>query len=191
MELTEIKRQLEYIETHPATATHCNGVDMAYFIPSQITELVSAVESLTAEKEAAVNEAKSLAVCMWRSWYKDDSPNWEPLDTAVGMISQINNMVAGLRDKLEAAESSLAQAREEIERLKAHNDDLRKCGPSCSELIVTKARAEAAEQREKGLLNVIEEVVNDHETFGNGGVSDYAIEQCKTALAAASKEEAK
>lgn len=42
-------------------------------------------------------EAKDLAVSIWKRHYFDDSREWEPLDTIGGVLSQISNMVSGLQ----------------------------------------------------------------------------------------------
>ena len=44
----------------------------------------------------AKREAESLAMALWRKWYKDDSPNFELCDSVAGVITQINNMTTGL-----------------------------------------------------------------------------------------------
>ena len=44
----------------------------------------------------AKREAESLAMSLWQKWYKDDSPNFELCDSVAGVITQINNMTAGL-----------------------------------------------------------------------------------------------
>ena len=40
--------------------------------------------------------ARSLAVGMWEHYYKAEAPNWEPLPDLLGLLTQIDNMVAGL-----------------------------------------------------------------------------------------------
>lgn len=52
---------------------------------------------------AASNElavAQSLARHLWEKHYKIDTPQWEPFDDLGGVLSQIDNMVAGLIRKL-------------------------------------------------------------------------------------------
>lgn len=44
----------------------------------------------------AKREAESFAMSLWQKWYKDDSPNFELCDSVAGVITQINNMTAGL-----------------------------------------------------------------------------------------------
>jgi len=44
----------------------------------------------------AKREAESLAMALWRKWYKDESPDFELCDSVAGVITQINNMTTGL-----------------------------------------------------------------------------------------------
>jgi hypothetical protein len=50
-----------------------------------------------ADYELAEAEARTLALYIWGKFYKLDSPNFELLDTLSGVISQIDNMVTGLK----------------------------------------------------------------------------------------------
>jgi len=49
------------------------------------------------------NYATTLAVSMHRQHYAEAAPNWQPLSDLVGLLTQIDNMYAGLRNDLEAA----------------------------------------------------------------------------------------
>ena len=40
--------------------------------------------------------AKSLAEYLWEKHYKEDAPEWEPLADLMGVLSQIDNMIAGI-----------------------------------------------------------------------------------------------
>lgn len=42
-----------------------------------------------------------LAQVMWRRSYRDVAPHWKPLADTVGVISQINNMHAGVLEENE------------------------------------------------------------------------------------------
>lgn len=61
-----------------------------------------------AERELgqAKREALSLANALYRRWYRDKAPNWQPLDDAPGIISQIDNMTAGLGERIDALEAT-------------------------------------------------------------------------------------
>jgi len=61
--------------------------------------------------EAADNEASTLALSLWRRHYKKDSPVFELCDSVAGIISQIDNMSAGISNSLEAAESKVNHLR--------------------------------------------------------------------------------
>lgn len=43
--------------------------------------------------QAALREARSLAVSLWEQHFKHTNPDWEPQETVVGLILQISNMV--------------------------------------------------------------------------------------------------
>jgi len=51
--------------------------------------------------------AKELAINIWEKFYKIDSPEWEPLDDLMGVLTQIDNMTCGLKrkDKLKHIDS--------------------------------------------------------------------------------------
>lgn len=40
--------------------------------------------------------ARNLATQMWFLFYRDDAPEWEPADDLLTVLTQIDNMVAGL-----------------------------------------------------------------------------------------------
>jgi hypothetical protein len=49
MDLARVKYCIAHIDEHPESLTHCNGVDMAYFLPEDVRELIAEVERLTAK----------------------------------------------------------------------------------------------------------------------------------------------
>lgn len=49
--------------------------------------------------QRAYRQARWLAASMWRNHYRLAAPNWQPLDDATGVISQIDNMYSGVRDE--------------------------------------------------------------------------------------------
>jgi hypothetical protein len=59
---------------------------------------------------AEYREAVRLAKIMHRRNYAKVAPKWEPLDTTLGVISQLDNMHAGTMDLLDWAESLLCNA---------------------------------------------------------------------------------
>lgn len=57
------------------------------------------IKELEQQLEETYNEARRLALSLWRLHYADESPNFELCDTTAGIISQIDNMVSGLTKK--------------------------------------------------------------------------------------------
>ena len=54
------------------------------------------VRELEAHLGEAKREAESLAMSLWKKYYKKDSPRFELCDSVAGVISQIDNMTTGL-----------------------------------------------------------------------------------------------
>ena len=54
----------------------------------------------------AHREAKRLARVMWRRTYREVAPDWQPLADTVGIISQIDNMHAGVVEDNEKLRSA-------------------------------------------------------------------------------------
>jgi hypothetical protein len=48
---------------------------------------------------AALEYATRLATGMWERDWKEESPHWQPFDDLVGVLSQIDNMLAGMEKK--------------------------------------------------------------------------------------------
>lgn len=70
---------------------------------------------LQEEDTLAGIEARSVAVAIWRRRHSKEAPNWKPLDTTAGVVSQIDNMTAGLMNDLSALEAENAALRQELE----------------------------------------------------------------------------
>lgn len=51
----------------------------------------------------ASREAQTLALSLWNKHYKDESPNFQLCYTVAGVITQIDNMVAGVNEQLSEA----------------------------------------------------------------------------------------
>lgn len=83
----------------------------------QISSLQAIVEGLTKERDEALREATNLATWMHRNYYSDVT-QWRPLNDPAGVISQIDNMVAGLRDRLQAAEAQVGKLTEALRELR-------------------------------------------------------------------------
>jgi len=85
-------------------------------------------EKMEAEARAAWSYATTLAVSMHRQHYAEDSPNWQPLTDLVGLLTQIDNMYAGLRNDLEAAEvENKRLVGLPLATLMVERDELRSC----------------------------------------------------------------
>jgi len=49
------------------------------------------------QREAALGYATRLATCLWETHWKAASPDWKPLPDLMGVLTQIENMVAHLK----------------------------------------------------------------------------------------------
>jgi len=69
--------------------------------------------------------AKELAIAIWKEKYRNDAPDWEPLDDLGGVLTQIDNMICGWignaydNDRIAALERENEVLRKEIAYLKA------------------------------------------------------------------------
>lgn len=81
-------------------------------------------EELAAGKE----ELRRLLESIWRAEYRKDAPDWKALPDLVGMVTQIDNMYAGVRAQRDAAASPPVDHGALVEALKqaaSDFDDLR------------------------------------------------------------------
>lgn len=87
--------------------------------------MLDAIKPVIADKSpltgAVFAYAESLARSIWEKHYKEVSPDWEPLDTVYGMLSQIDNMVTGLQKPVEDGYARKV----EIDRVLWYNDNHR------------------------------------------------------------------
>jgi chromosome segregation ATPase len=74
------------------------------------------------QRDEAKREAVRLATAIWKTEYQDEAPEWKPLDSVAGVISQIDNMYAGirgqrdtLREQLREAKNALAETVENLD----------------------------------------------------------------------------
>lgn len=58
------------------------------------------IAALEAELAKVQDYATTLATSMHRQHYAEAAPNWQPLDDLMGLLTQIDNMYAGLRNDL-------------------------------------------------------------------------------------------
>lgn len=69
-----------------------------------ITDARDALEDLQIEYGHAQREARDLAVWLHKTYYAD-VVDWKPFNDASGLLTQIDNMVAGVRNRLAATEA--------------------------------------------------------------------------------------
>lgn len=64
-------------------------------------------DELLAEHDAAMREASVLAMSIWRSEFRNESPEFGLCDSPAGVISQIDNMFTGVRQQRDALAAKL------------------------------------------------------------------------------------
>lgn len=80
-------------------------VKVPYELKTGILELRKMKESaeqriaeLEAENTSAMREASSLAKCLYKKYYAEESPDFRLCDTPAGVMTQIDNMITGTPD---------------------------------------------------------------------------------------------
>lgn len=68
------------------------------------------VRDLQAQLKMAQAEANSLAMSMWRDFYQAESPEFELCDSTRGVITQLDNMYCGIREKLKTANELIKES---------------------------------------------------------------------------------
>lgn len=58
------------------------------------------------ERHQALKYAQRLATSLWEQHWKADAPEWKPLPELVGVLTQIDNAVAGLVRPIQTAEQT-------------------------------------------------------------------------------------
>ena len=78
------------------------------------TAAIAALRAALAQEQAepdAYGYASRLAAAIWEQHYKGEAPNWRPLDDLMGVLTQIDNMTAGLtRQGREQAEPTVKES---------------------------------------------------------------------------------
>lgn len=67
------------------------------------------ITTLQAELAEARDELKRLIESIWKAEYRREAPEWKPLPDLIGMITQMDNMYAGVRDQRDQARAQLAR----------------------------------------------------------------------------------
>jgi hypothetical protein len=70
--------------------------------------VIDRIEELESERSKAMGHALALATTLHRNFYKTQAPNWEPLEDVVGVITQIDNMIIGVADRVEELSNCVA-----------------------------------------------------------------------------------
>lgn len=85
-----------------------NGFEFVQHNPA--LTMIHEMEKLRSERDAAMREASELAVSIWKAEFQQLSPNFELCDSPAGVISQIDNMYAGIRNQRDALAGQLVDA---------------------------------------------------------------------------------
>jgi hypothetical protein len=51
------------------------------------------------DRQTEYDQLRDLTVTIWKMFYQEEVPDFEPLDDILGLITQIDNMVTGLERK--------------------------------------------------------------------------------------------
>jgi hypothetical protein len=81
--------------THPENAQKPMDVQLAVAIAKEIQDMYTTPPAAQQEPDA-YGYAKRLAEAIWQKHYKATAPQWKPLDDLMGVLTQIDNMTAGL-----------------------------------------------------------------------------------------------
>lgn len=112
-----------------------------------MTAVINRIKILLTAQQA-YRQAKSLANTMWRHHYRATDPNWTALDDTVGVITQIDNMYAGVREensRLRHANDRLLTALKQVLNCPAMNEDFQE-----SETLSAILDAQSAIDKDKG-----------------------------------------
>lgn len=83
----------------------CKRHQECMYTPCRTAALTPAQAEPVADDELArgKDELRRLMDAIWRSEFRKTAPNWKPLDDLPGMVSQIDNMYAGVRAQRDQA----------------------------------------------------------------------------------------
>ena len=74
----------------------------------RILAALRAPREVEKENADARREVLALITSIWRAEFRHEAPNWKPLPNLVGMITQLDNMYAGVRSQRDEARHALA-----------------------------------------------------------------------------------
>ena len=108
-----------------------------------VRDAADRIEALTKERDEGMTEALSLAKSLHEQFYQEQVPQWEPLEDVAGVISQIDNMVAGIAEQL-------AAARQDVDEVEAYAWELEQRLPTSEKLAAYRATIEETSSHNKG-----------------------------------------
>jgi hypothetical protein len=107
----------------------------------QPTNYITATEldALLGSERMAIKEASDLAMAMWRDFFQEASPNFGLCDSPAGVLSQIDNMYAGLRERIQLQDARIRELEIAIQEIiKQNHYDFR--GHEIAEAAIVKER---------------------------------------------------
>lgn len=119
------KQQIAEAVAYLETIAKCTWSGHKDCIVTVLTALDAAEKQnavLEKERDEGKREALRLAEVIYRRHYRVGAPNWKPLDYTAGIISQIDNMVAGILERDEAAEAKLTSINAELHNIRPFAD---------------------------------------------------------------------
>ena len=93
---------------NPLRVAKANNITFGYYDDEVASWKAAPDGQCLAELEAGKAELLILMDSIWRAEFRHEAPNWKPLDDLPGMISQLDNMYAGVRSQRDAARFALA-----------------------------------------------------------------------------------
>jgi hypothetical protein len=82
-----------------------------------VDKLQAELDALHKNLRLAMREASGLAMAMWRDFFKDASQNFSLCDSPAGVLSQIDNMYAGLRERIQLQNARISELEFVIEEI--------------------------------------------------------------------------
>lgn len=82
---------------------------------AEARQALALLDAKDAEIYSAKRELVSLMDSIWRAEFRKQSPEWKPLDDLPGMISQMDNMYAGVRNQRDEALAKVAELEKRLE----------------------------------------------------------------------------
>ena len=116
----------------------------------------------------AYGYASRLAVAIWEKHYKDESPQWKPLDDLLGVLTQIDNMTTGLTRQQPEPAAPLKRGTTGICTRVVCECEQNRLGPEC---VYLRPRMPT-----QGQLSALEALTADAEALGLYEAAPTAVE---------------